>query len=208
METMTTTDTARAVLIGLETKLAAARQRHDDAQAAAKEIAYEAHVSGGDAQKRLDRQHADAGKAAAEAESLSAAVIEAKARLEQAQAFEAGEAGRAAAVRRFAILESMSARCSRLDAMFAKENAELAALFEEYQQAGIEGERPGSLEWFRVSTKNARLAALQAGPLDIGEKFLAPFQRHTMVETVGSAVTRAMTRAAATINSDKSAKAA
>ena len=95
-----------------------------------------------------------------------------------------------------------------MDAIFAKENAELQALFEEYDKAGLEGERPCSRDMFRVSTKNARLAALQAGPLDLGERFLAPFQRHTVVETVGSAVKAAMVRATATINAGKSEKAA
>lgn len=207
-KSITTTDTARAVLQELETKLAAAKSRHDETQSEAQSIAFSAHVDGGDARKRLDRLHTDVARIGAEIKSLGAAVIEAKRRVDEAVAYEAGEAGRAAAVRRYAILESMSARCARLDSMFAKENAELQALFDEYQQAGLEGERPGSLEWFRVSTKNARLAALQAGPLSIGERFLHPFQRHTLGETVGSAVKSAMTRATATINAGKPARAA
>jgi len=52
------------------------------------------------------------------------------------------------------------------------------------------------------------LAALQAGPLKVSDTFLAPYQRHTVVETVGSAVKAAMARATATINAGKTEKAA
>ncbi len=205
---MTTTDAARAVLHDLEAKLSAARARHDELQVEAKEIAFAAHTGEADARKKLDRLNAEAAKHGAEIMSLEAAIIEAQRRLAAALGYEAGEAGRAAAVRRFAILESMAARCARLDAMFAKENAELQALFEEYDKAGLEGERPCSRDMFRISATNARIAALQAGPLKVSETFLAPYRRHTMVETIGSAVKAAMARATATINAGKSENAA
>ena len=156
----TTTDTARAVLLDLETKLAAAGLRAEELDASARGVAYAAHVDGGDAKKRLEKIDVDKVKCSAETSSLNAAIGEAKRRLREALAYEAGEAGRAAAVRRFAILESMAARCARLDAMFAKENAELQALFDEYEKAGREGELPCSRDMFRVSTNNARLAGL------------------------------------------------
>jgi hypothetical protein len=204
----TTSKDAKKTLAELEKKLTSAKAEHAEATAAAKALAFDAFTIGGAAQERLAALHAQAGALAAELTSLEAAIQEAQRRLAEALAYEAGEAGRAAAVRRFAILESMAARCARLDAIFAKENAELQALFDEYDKAGLEGERPCSRDMFRVSTKNARLAALQAGPLEVGEKFLAPFQRHTLVETVGSAVKAAMVRATATINAGKSEKAA
>ena len=76
--TMTmTTDESRKTLAELEAKLADARARHDEATAAAKALAFEAHTSGGDAQKRLAALHAQAGVLAAEISSLEAAIQEA-----------------------------------------------------------------------------------------------------------------------------------
>jgi septal ring factor EnvC (AmiA/AmiB activator) len=94
METMTTTENARAVLQDLEMKLAAAKSRHDETHSEASAIAFAAHTGDADARKKLDKLNADAAKHGSEIMSLEAAIVEARRRVREAEAAEADDVAR------------------------------------------------------------------------------------------------------------------
>jgi hypothetical protein len=205
METMTT-DTARAVLHDLETKLASARTRHDETQAEAQSIAFAAHTGDADARKRLDRLNADAGKRGAEVLSLEAAIVEARSRVALALAAEGDRAERDRAEKALGLLDDFAARGARLDAALAGFVAEYEALTADFYKLDALGFAPATHALIEMNLRRATATRLMFTGLR--QSFPAPNERRDFVTVIAGWAQHVRARATARLNRNAAAKAA
>jgi hypothetical protein len=206
IEMTTTTEDARAVLTELETKLSAARARHDETQSEAKEIAFAAHTGEADAKKRLDRLHADAAKISSEVLSLEAAIIEARRRVAEALAAESDDVARDKAERALALLKEFGKRGQELDEALAAFLGKYAALTVDFHKLDALGYAPTTYGLVKSNMGAAVTTALQFTEMRQG--FLAPHERRNFVEVIEGWGRSVRMRAEARLKAKAAAKAA
>jgi hypothetical protein len=202
----TTTDTARAVLLDLETKLADARAHYDEAQSEAKEIAFAACTGEADARKRLDRLHIETAKISAEISSLEAALVEARRRVAGALASETDAAQLAKAQQAMEMVDAFTKRGAELDAALAAFLNEYAAMTADFYK--LEGLGYAPTTWALVKMNMSRAVASALMFTDLRQAFLAPHERRNFVAVVEGWGRNVRMRATARLNSKAAAKAA
>jgi hypothetical protein len=201
-----TTDDARQVLHDLETKLAAALARAEDLDAAARGVAYVAHVDGGEARKRLDKIDADRVKCIAEIASLDAAIGEAKRRVREAEAANADDVARDKAHSALALLEDFTKRGRELDEALGAFLAKYEALTSDFHKLDALGYAPTTHALVKANMSAAVSTALQF--TELRQAFLAPHERRTFVAVIEGWGRNVRMRATARLNAKTAAKAA
>jgi hypothetical protein len=199
----TTTDTARAVLLDLETKLTAAKSRHDETQSDAQAIAFSAFVDGGEARKRLDKLNADAAKHGAEIMSLEAAIGEARRRVNEALAADADDVSRDKAQQALLLLDAFAERGAELDAALAEFLEKYAALTRDFRQLDALGYAPTTWPLVKINMQAAVATRLQF--TDLRQAFLAPHERRDFVTVISGWSNHVRARATARLNRNKDA---
>ena len=179
---MTTTQDAQETLGDLETKLADAKSRHDEAQSEATEIAFAACTGEADAKRRLDRLHSDIAKISAEVFSLGAAIIEARRRVREAEASEADDVARAKAERALALLEEFGKRGAELDEALTAFLAKWEALKSDVRQLEALGYSPSTPPLTAKNMQSAVATKLQF--TELRQAFLAPHERRNFVDVI------------------------
>jgi hypothetical protein len=198
-----TTDDAKAVLQDLETKLAGARQRHDETLSEAQSIAFAAHTGDVEARKKLDKLNADAGKHGAEILSLEAAIIEARRRVREAEAAVADEAEDARARQALDRVDTLAAHGKALDEALEALKERYAEFSADYRRLGLLGYGAPSWALVAVNCRTALLTGLMGGDLQI--EHIAPGARKTYRAVVEGWAANVRARATARLNRNKDA---
>jgi hypothetical protein len=201
---MTTVETARKTVFDLETKLADTRQWQLEIETASKNVSFEAHTAGGEARERLDNLTSQAVAAAREAESLGAAISEAKLRLQAAQAAELDEQERAKATRALALLDGFTARGEALQQSLDKFLAQYSELSIDFHALDQLGYPPTTWALVKVNMQAAVATSLQF--TDLRQEFLAPHARRTFGAVIAAWAAHVRMRAEARLNRDAPAK--
>jgi hypothetical protein len=201
---MTTVADARKTLNDLETKLGENKGWQIEIEAASKSVSFEAHTAGGEARERLDNLNSQAVAAAREAESLAAAIGEARVRLQAAVAAETDAAERAKATRALALLDGFAARGESLQQSLDKFLAQYAELSSDFHELDKLGYPPTTWALVKVNMQAAVATSLQF--TDLRQEFLAPHARRTFGAVIAAWAAHVRMRAEARLNRDAPAK--
>jgi hypothetical protein len=203
---MTQVHDAQKVLSDLESKLADTRQWQLEIETASKNVSFEAHTAGGEARERLDNLTSQAVGAAREAESLGAAISEAKLRLAAAVAAETDAAEQDKARMALGLVSGFLARGRALDEKLTAFIEEYQALRGDFHDLERTGYPPSSWSLVEINLKNAVASRLMGTPMQTD--FLPPAKRHTFEEVItgwGNSVRMRAERRLAKDNQDTAA---
>jgi hypothetical protein len=174
-------EAAQVVLQTLERKLGAAHARLADSEALASAIAYRSHADGdADARKRLVAAETDAMKCTLEIKSLTAAIAEAKFRVQEAVTASNAEAERERAKQARVVLQRLAKRGEAIDAGFAQAREHYHGLQSDLSELARLGAPTPSAELTCVNLLRASDAALSG--LHDKIRPVAPLQRHNFAE--------------------------
>jgi hypothetical protein len=201
---MTTVADARKTLNDLETKLGDNKAWQIEIEETIKSVSFEAHTAGGEARERLDNLNSQAVAAAREAESLAAAIGEARVRLQAAQAAELDEQERAKATRALALLDGFAARGESLQQSLDKFLAQYAELSSDFHELDKLGYAPTTWSLVKINMQAAVATSLQF--TDLRQEFLAPHARRTFGAVISAWASHVRMSAEARLNRDAPAK--
>ncbi len=196
----------KTILADLEAKLAAANERLARTRQAEDDIAYEAEIGDEAARKRLaDLRDAELA-ITADIRTLTAAVAEARRRVDIADADKRDEQERAKAAEALELLEQFAERGAQLDADLARFIDNFKSLERDFIKLAGLGYAPGSWALVRVNLTLAATTRLME--IDLHQKFLAPHERRRFTTVVEGWATNSRNRAKARLAKDKAAQAA
>jgi hypothetical protein len=180
----------KAILLQLEEKLSLARARQAEISGERNSIALAAHMGSASDRARLDGLNHDGAILAGEIEGLEAAILQAKARIAEAEANAAAEVDRGKRREVVRLADEIRGHGERIDALWRlsiEEFDHMQAKLQEIVQLGVG--RP-TQQQVRVTCQRALVAAFIGSPLQF--QILAPNERHTMAELVNSWANAAM----------------
>ena len=175
---------AKTILPQLEAKLSAANARQAEITRERNSIALAAHMGSANDRARLDKLNHDGAILAGEIEGLDAAILQAKARIAEAEANAAAEVDRGKRREVVGLADDIRGHGERIDALWRQsiaEYAELQTKLTEIVQLGVG--RP-SLQQIRVACQRALISAFIGSPLQF--QIIAPTERHSVSDLVDS----------------------
>jgi hypothetical protein len=173
---------AKTILPQLEAKLSAAKARQAEITRERNSIALAAHMGSANDRTRLDGLNHDGAILAGEIEGLDAAILQAKARIAEAEANAAAEVDRCKRREVVQLADEIRRHGERIDALWRQsiaEYAELQTKLTEIVQLGVG--RP-SLQQIRVACQRALISAFIGSPLQF--QIIAPTERHSVSDLV------------------------
>jgi hypothetical protein len=173
---------AKTILPQLEAKLSAAKARQAEITRERNSIALAAHMGSANDRARLDGLNHDGAILAGEIEGLDAAILQAKARIAEAEANAAAEVDRCKRREVVQLADEIRRHGERIDALWRQsiaEYAELQTKLTEIVQLGVG--RP-SLQQIRVACQRALISAFIGSPLQF--QIIAPTERHSVSDLV------------------------
>jgi hypothetical protein len=175
---------AKAILPGLEEKLTLAEQRQAEIASERAGIALAAHMGSASDRARLDELNREGAILAGEIESIEAAIVQAKARIAEAEANAAVEAERGKRREVVRLADEIRGHGERMDALWRQSIAEFDALQSKLQEIVQLGVGRPSQRQVQVACQRALVAAFIGSPLQF--QILAPNARHSVSDLVNS----------------------
>jgi hypothetical protein len=177
-------ETAKLLLPQLEEKLSLARARQAEISRERATISLAAHMGSASDRARLDELNHDGAILAGEIEALEAAIVQAKARIAEAEANAAAEVDRGKRREVVQLADEIRGHGERIDALWRNSIAEYDALQAKLQQMVQLGVGRPSLHQIRIASQRSLIAAFIGSPLQF--QIIAPNERHTMADLVNS----------------------
>jgi hypothetical protein len=174
----------KAILPQLEEKLSAASARQAEITRERNSIALAAHMGSANDRARLDKLNQDGAILAGEIEGLDAAILQAKARIAEAEANAAAEIDHGKRREVVLLAEQIRGHGERIDALWRNSIEEFDALQAKLQQIVQLGVGRPTQQQVRVACQRALISAFIGSPLQI--EIIAPNARHTVTELVNS----------------------
>jgi hypothetical protein len=175
---------AKTILPQLEEKLSAAKARQAEITRERNSIALAAHMGSANDRARLDKLNHDGAILAGEIEGLDAAILQAKARIAEAEANAAAEVDRGKRREVVGLADDIRGHGERIDALWRQSIAEYAELQTKLTEIVELGVGRPSLQQIRVACQRALISAFIGSPLQF--QIIAPTERHSVSDLVDS----------------------
>ena len=175
---------AKTILPQLEAKLSAAKARQAEITRERNSIALAAHMGSANDRARLDKLNHDGAILAGEIEGLDAAILQAKARIAEAEANAAAEVDRGKRREVVGLADDIRGHGERIDALWRQSIAEYAELQTKLTEIVELGVGRPSLQQIRVACQRALISAFIGSPLQF--QIIAPTERHSVSDLVDS----------------------
>ena len=173
---------AKTILPQLEAKLSAAKARQAEITRERNSIALAAHMGSANDRTRLDGLNHDGAILAGEIEGLDAAILQAKARIAEAEANAAAEVDRGKRREVVGLADDIRGHGERIDALWRQSIAEYAELQTKLTEIVELGVGRPSLQQIRVACQRALISAFIGSPLQF--QIIAPTERHSVSDLV------------------------